>query len=110
MQHFGMTVAVPDSLLSHGRNARLVMSKIAGDWGPGRTLAVMQRDITSHQKDILDTDRSASLEIAFLLQQVPAAADAWANEEVFRILNDVASPARTTTEDCMMTSLNSLKL
>ncbi len=67
LQHFGMTVAVPDSLLSHGRNARLVVSKLAGDWGHGRTLAVMQCDITSHQKDILDTDRSASLEIAFLV-------------------------------------------
>ncbi len=58
LHNFGMTVEVPDSLLTH---ASLVMSKTAGDWGPVRTVATMQRDITSHRKDIIDTDRSASL-------------------------------------------------
>ena len=109
LQHFGMTVQVPEFLLTHGRNARLVMSKIAGEWGPGRTLATMQRDVSAHQKDILDTNRSTSLEIAFLLQQVPAAADAWANEEVFRILGDAASPTKATTKEDMLICLSNIK-
>ena len=45
-----------------------------------------------------------------MLQQVPAAADAWANEEVFRILNDAAQPPKATSEEDMMACLNCLKL
>lgn len=60
LPYFGSTAEVPESLLSCGRNARSLMNNIAGEWGPGRTLATTQADIT----------KSAPLEIAFLCKQV----------------------------------------
>ena len=89
---FGSTVDVPESLLLHGRNARVVIARIAGEWTPGRTLAAMQQDVLKHQKDILETDRSAALEIGFLVQQVHVVADTWAQEELLQALKSVARP------------------
>lgn len=47
----------------------------------------MQQDITQNQADIIDTDRAASLEIAFLLQKVHTVAEQWVQDAFFESLS-----------------------
>ena len=63
----------------------------------------MQLEISKHQKDILETDRSASLEIGFLLQHVHGVADAWVQQEVFDILQKTSPPMRAVNKDELST-------
>ena len=109
MPHYGATEKVPESLIFHARNARDLMRRIAGEWGPGRTLATMQQDIMDNQADILETERAACLDVAFVMHKVHVVADAWAQEEVIRALASTASPARAASVEEMLGCLKEVK-
>jgi hypothetical protein len=69
----------------------------------------MQRDVLEHQKDILETDRSATLEVAFLLQKVHVVADAWAQNAYLNILTGPAGePTSAADIPKILVALNKL--
>jgi hypothetical protein len=69
----------------------------------------MQRDVLENQKDILETDRSATLEVAFLLQKVHVVADAWAQNAYLNILSGPAGePTSAADIPQILVTLNKL--
>lgn len=109
LPHFGETVQVPESLLIHGRNCRKVIARIVCDWGPGRISATMQQYIRTNQMDILETDRSEALEIAFLTHKVHRVADVWVQREISGCLRTSLSDTLPTSEADILDILAQLK-
>ena len=50
---YGKMTRIPEYMLVHGRNARLLMKRNAGEFSPQRTLGHMQSDIMNNQKRYL---------------------------------------------------------
>ena len=109
LPHFGSTVQVPLALIEDAINVRKMIARIAGEWAPGRTLKAMQEAIGSNQKDILETDRSAALEIGFLFQCVHGVANGWVTGEVLQMLADAEVPNSVIPNDGILKCVMAVK-
>eukprot|EP00959_Pyramimonas_sp_CCMP1952_P224503 4694324-Pyramimonas_sp.AAC.1 len=63
----------------------------------------------SNQKDILDTERAARLDVAFVVHRVHGVADAWAQEEVIQALASTASPIGAASAEDVLKCLKGVK-